>query len=248
MNVEGCADPASCPVPSPADVDLGQLTSIVLPAGTPLRRGHRTRYRADLPVPPVEVLPEPEAMSRFAPIVGTGHLYAARRETAALLESVLHELVPAAPRVYWRRLTGWSLSHVTLLRPVRLIDLRDEALAELGIGRRELVATDPGHYPCTRNLASVLHGRLVGGQLTEGMLWHSRQAELHAEQGVRPLLADLLVGEQAEVAVLWPAGDAQILSHTAGPWPLDEGRGYELVRDVATLLGAPPPLTGPPSP
>lgn len=247
MSVDGCADPASCPVPSPDDIDLRRLTSVVLPAGTPLRRGHRARYRPDVPVPPVDALPPPEAMSRFAPIVGTGHLYVARRETAALLEGVLHELVPGGPRIYWRRLAGWALSHVTLVRPVRLIDLRDPALARLGLDRGQLVATGPGHYPCTRQVAAALCHRHVGGRSTEGLLWHSRQAELHAEQGVRPLLADLLAGEQAEVAVLWPAHGGRLLQRDAGPWPLDDGRGLELVRDVATLLGAPPPLTGPSS-
>lgn len=245
MTASGCGDPSGCPVPDPDEVDLRRLTSVVLPAGTPLRRGHRRRYEPDVPVPAGDAVPAPPLMGRFAPVVGASHAYVARREVAALLESVLHEVVPGIPRIRWRRLDGWALSHVTLRADARLIDLRDGALAALGLERRQLVATDPSHYPCTRRWAERLCGRHVGGKPTLGLLWHSRQAELHADQGVRPLLADVLVGEQAEVAVLWPPSRLPLLAAEEGPWPLAVGRGFELMRDVATLLGAPPPLDGP---
>jgi hypothetical protein len=219
---------------------------VVLAAGTALRRGHKRRYPADAPVPGIDVMPVPTQMTRFAPVTGAPHAYVARREVAALLETVLHDAVPGEPRIRWHQLTHWSISHVTLLRDVRLVDLRDPALATLGLERRQLVATDPGHYPCTRRWAEHLHGRGIGGRATQGLIWHSRQAELHAEHGVRPLLADVLVGEQAEVAVLWPSTDGPpLLELHDGPWHLDVGRGFELMRDVANLLGAPPPLDGP---
>jgi hypothetical protein len=245
VTAPGCADPASCPVPDPDHVDLRRLTSTVLPAGTPLRRGHKSRYAADQPVPATRSLPEPTAVSRFAPVPGAAHAYVARREIAALLESALHDLVPDNPRIRWPQLASWSVSHVRLRTATRLIDLRDVALGALGLDRHQLVATDPGHYPCTRVWGERLHGRHVGGRPTHGLIWHSRQAEIHARQGVRPLVADVLVGEQAEVAVLWSSGGRPPLQHVAGPWELGRGHGLELVRDVANLLGAPPPLTGP---
>lgn len=245
MTAPGCADPGGCPVPDPDAVDLRHLTSTVLTAGTPLRRGHKSRYPADKPVPNTGTVPPPTDMTRFAPVAGAAHAYVARREIAALLESALHDVVPGAPRIRWPQLAHWSVAHVTLRTDVRLIDLRDPSLAALGIDRAQLVATDPGHYPCTRAWAERLHGRHIGGRATNGLLWHSRQAELHADQGVRPLLADILTGEQAEVAVLWCSETGTMLELAKGPWPLDDGRGLELVRDVATLLGAPPPLTGP---
>lgn len=74
---------------------------------------------------------------------------------------------------------------------------------------------------------------------------NSRQADIHATQGVRPLLADVLVGEQAEVAVLWPAPGQDLLTGEGTTMPLASGRGLALVQDLATLLGAPPPLHGP---
>jgi hypothetical protein len=245
VSVPGCADPGGCPVPDPDDVDLRRLPSVVLPAGTPLRRGHRSGYRAEDPVPATTELPSPTEMSRFAPVLGQPHAYVGRREIAALLESVLHSVVPDTPRIHWPQLRLWSLSHVTLRRDLRLIDLRDPALARLGLTRGQLVATDPGHYPCTRTWAARLHGRHIGGKATFGLLWHSRQAEVHAEQGVRPLMADVLAGEQAEVAVLWPASGQRLLVPDGGPWELSTGHGLELVRDLANLLGAPPPLSGP---
>lgn len=248
MSAEGCGDPDVCPVPDPADVDLRRLSSVTLPARTPLRRGHKSRYHAQDPVPARTELPSPTLMSRFAPVRGQAHVYVARREIAALLESALHSLVPDSPRIHWPQLDHWSLSHVALGREVRLIDLRDPALAALGLERNQLVATDPAHYPCTRRWAERLAGRHIGGKPTVGMLWHSRQAEIHAEQGVRPLLADMLVGEQAEVAVLWPTTRQRLLVAEGAPVPLSTGRGLALVQDLATILGAPPPLNGPGKP
>jgi hypothetical protein len=245
VSAPGCADPDGCPVPDPVEVDLRRLSSVVVPAGTPLRRGHKSRHRAEDPVPAIAELPAPHLMTRFAPVPGQPHAYVARREIGALLESALHGVVPDAPRISWPQLGHWSLSHVVLRRDVRLIDLRDPALAALGLTRAELVATDPGHYPCARRWAMRLHGRHIGGKATVGLLWHSRQAEVHAVQGVRPLMADVLVGEQAEVAVLWPAAGQRLLATHGGPGPLSSGHGLELVRDLANLLGAPPPLTGP---
>lgn len=245
MTAPGCGDPAGCPVPAPDGFDLRRLSSVVLPERTPLRRGHKRRYAGDQLFPASSELPGPAGMTRFAPVPGVAHAYVARREVAALLESVLHDAVPGVPRIRWPQLAHWSLSHVTLRRDTRLIDLRDRALGTLGLERDQLLATDPAHYPCTRAWADRLHGRHIGGRPTSGVIWHSRQAELHADQGVRPILADVLVGEQAEVAVLWSAGGRSPLVLEAGPWDLDDGRGHELIRDVANLLGAPPLLTGP---
>ena len=164
---------------------------------------------------------------------------------AALLESALHSLVPDSPRIQWPQLVHWSLSRVTLGHDVRLIDLRDPVLAVLGVERSQLVATDPAHYPCTRRWAERLVGWHVGGKPTVGLLWNSRQAEIHAAQGVRPLLADVLVGEQAEVALLWPTARQRLLVADGNPMPLSAGQGLALVQDLANLLGAPPPLHGP---
>lgn len=44
MTAPACGDRDNCPVPNPDDVDLRRLASVVLPAGPPLRRGHKLRY------------------------------------------------------------------------------------------------------------------------------------------------------------------------------------------------------------
>lgn len=164
MTAPGCADPTECPVPDPDTVDLRHLTSVVLASGTPLRRGHKRRYAADQLVAPVDELTPPTAMSRFAPVVGVAHVHVARREIAALLASALHDVALGHPRIRWPQLGQWALSQVTLRADTRPIDLRDAALALLGLTRENLVAADPGHYPCTRAWADRLHGRHVGGR------------------------------------------------------------------------------------
>lgn len=58
------------------------------------------------------------------------------------------------------------------------MDLRDAELDRLGLERTSLVATTAEHYPCTRRVAASLHGTSVGGVLPQGLVWHSRQAEL----------------------------------------------------------------------
>lgn len=239
MTAPGCIAPASCPVPDPDPQVLARVSTHLFPAGTELRRGHRTEYAAVTPVAAVHELPLASRMSRFAPILGSAHAYVARREIAALLESVFHELVPTSPRVNWARAEAFSLTHVRLRHAVRLIDLRDPQLERLGIGRSQLVASGPGHYPCTRVWAEALRGRGVGGHTTHGLIWHSRQAELHAAGHGTRLFRDVLVGEQAEVAVIWPDPEGDLLAPAGGPGSLSTGAGAALAEEVAALLGAP---------
>lgn len=87
----------------------------------------------------------------------------------------------------------WAEAEVSLTTQVRLIDLRDPALARLGLDRDALVATSGAHYPYTRRFAEHLHGRVIGGHVTHGVVWHSRQADLHTRAMTgRPAVRDLL--------------------------------------------------------
>ena len=45
--------------------------------------------------------------------------------------------------------------------------------------------------------------------------------------------------------MLWPAPGTDSLAGEGTTMPLASGRGLSLVHDLATLLGAPPPLNGP---
>ncbi len=167
------------------------------------------------------------------------HVYVAETTFAALLESALHDASPPDPRVRAATLGHWVESEVELATDIRLIDLRDPELNRLGIERRELVATGAVHYPCTRAWARRLHGRAVGGHPTHGLVWQSRQTELHARAlDARPALRDLVALHPAEVAVLWspPAPGTVLINRAGGLGPLAAGKGYEYVSNLTAEL------------
>ncbi len=198
-----------------------------------LRRGHH-RDHPD----PTELNPG-VGDTRFAPLDDTRHVYVARTTFAALLESAFHDAAPPEPRLPQVVLSRWDEAEVRLLAGLRLVDLRDQALDRLGLTREELTATTAAHYPCTRRWARRLHDRHVGGHPTYGLVWHSRQLELHARAAARrPALTELLDEHPAEVAVLWsPPAPEPLLAHTGGGLgPLDRGEGRAYVDDVAALL------------
>lgn len=230
-----CARP-DCPVADPTPGRLRTVRSVVWPAGTPLRRGHALANPD-----PSELVPG-VGDTRFAPLPGTGHVYVAATSVAALLESVLHDVGPPVPRIAAARLTRFTESAVVLTADVRLVDLRDGELQRLGVGRGELVATTPAHYPCTRRWAMALHGRAVGGHPTVGMVWNSRQVELQtAALTDRPAVRELMASAPSDVAVLWsPPGPPHPLgARPGGLGPLDHGDGQDFILDLAAALGVP---------
>ena len=97
-----------------------------------------------------------------------------------LLESVLHDVHhDAADRVVYEAIARtWGLENVRLPRALALLDLRDDALVRLGLERGQLVSAAAAHYPCTREWAVWLHGQSVRGVAPDGIVWHSRRAEL----------------------------------------------------------------------
>ena len=90
MSVGRCGDP-DCPIPEPTPQVLRRLTTVVVPAGRVLRRGHTVDH-AD----PATLVPG-HGDTRFAPLDGVTHAYLATTSFAALLESALHEAAPPAP-------------------------------------------------------------------------------------------------------------------------------------------------------
>lgn len=203
-------------------------------AGVVLRRGHQGAH------PDPTVLVPELGDTRFAPIAGVAHTYLATTTFAALLESALHEATPPEPRIYGAQVRRWAESAVALSEPVRLVDLRDPELDRLGLTREQLVATEPSHYPCTRVWAHALHGRAVGGRRTQGVIWNSRQRELHAlAMSERPALQDLITEVPAEVLVIWspPASDRPLVAADGGLGNLAAGPGWDYLMDLAALLG-----------
>lgn len=224
-----------CPVPATRPAGL---RTVVLPAGTRLRHGYR-RSHPD----PTGLVPG-RGDTRFAPLVDdvgdlVSHVHLAQTTFAALLESVLHDAAPPSPRVRRATLARWAEAEVALTCDVRLFDLRDTELERHGIARAQLVSTDAIHYRCTRAWAGPLRGRSVGGHQTHGLIWQSRQRELHAAAlDDRPALRDLVSLHPADVAVVWspPAPDT-LLDRGEGLGPLHTGAGLRYLLDLTSELG-----------
>jgi hypothetical protein len=174
--------------------------------------------------------------SRFAPfedelgpLVPT--LYAGEDETVALLESVFHEVGMVGERiVYERELRERGLAYLSTPRRLVLLDLRDAELARLGVRRDQLVSTDAAHYPCTREWAQWLHALAPGGTRADGIVWHSRKAELVPHSPPREavlVFGDRLPASRGDFALVGP-----------GVRNLVEGPGRLLVDQIAEDLGA----------
>ncbi len=225
---------ARCPVAEPDPERLRRVRTVVEPAGTVLFRGVRRRHAADALVPGA-------GDTRFAPLPDTRHAYVSASRTAALLESALHEISGTDPTIYLAQLAEWSLAAVTLTTGLRLFDLRDHELRRLGVARHQLVDTDPAHYQCTRRWAAALQHRRVGGHVVAGILWHSRQADLHTRSRSGGLAGDVLAHRTVEVAVVWsPPAPSRPFKRSGGRVPLlRDGVPVRLVQELAVLLGAP---------
>ncbi len=243
MTAPDCGDPTRCPVPDPVGhPNLNRLRTVAWGAGTVLHRGHRRTRAATALTPGL-------GDTRFAPLAGIAHAYVSSRLTVALLESVLHHLSGPDPTIYLAELTSWVASQVATRHRLRLIDLRDPALADLGLSREQLADTDPAHYPCTRQWADHLHGRRIGGHPTHGFVWHSRQADLHrrsqptTETGAPlTLVGDLLHHDAVEVAVIHaPEAPTDALSAVGTPVAMVDpsGRPARIIVELSALLGAP---------
>lgn len=219
-----CPDPDNCPVPETID----GIELVVMAEGRYLYRVYDSTWGYDEFNPGF-------GDARFSPfdaVDGSGRvpaMYLANSETAAMLESVFHELHQDASRsIYARDLRRHLLAHLRIPFSAVLIDLRDAALTRYGLARDQLVSTTAEHYPCTRRLGRTLldtHAPTV-----RGLIWHSRQTEL----------ADL---PPAEVVVLFGGGrypDGRGAWHRVGPGSrnLYEGPGRLLVDEVAELLDA----------
>lgn len=221
-----CPQPGTCPVPPGIEeLDLGVR---VLRAGTEVHRCYDV-------VRGYDTGNAGYGDTRFQPFdaqdgTRVPTLYVAETEAAALLETVFHTVHHDADRhVYQSSLLRRALVRLSAPLDLQLVDLRDEELRRLGVPRGGLVATSAEHYPCTRRVAAALHGRAVGGVLPQGLLWHSRQAEL-AE------------GPAAEVGVVFgdraPVGEGAWSLSRPGVRTLFDGAGRELVERVAEELGA----------
>lgn len=221
-----CPDPAGCPV-----VDaLPRLRTTSLRAGTTWYRVYNAAWGYDEHNPGY-------GDARFSPIDDPANsdrlpsMYLAATPAAALLETVFHDVHHDSGRiVYECNLRGMLLAHVRAPAVARLADLRDPELTRLGLRREQVVSSDTEHYPCTRRLAISALGRARRGRSIQGLIWHSRQAELAGHDPV-------------EVMVLY---GGPRYSSTRGSWQLFgpgasslfDGPGRLLVDEIAESLSA----------
>ncbi len=206
---------ADCPVVRAEAIDRRQLRITTLPGGSTRYRVSRTEHAGSV------FTPEGHGDGRFSPLDGRTHTYVAEQRSAALLESALHEAHGPNPRIYAAQLARFSLSRIRFSAPLRLIDLRDPALSDIGLNRTQLTSSGPRHYPCTRAVAQ----RLAGTKGADGLMWTSRQGSMHAERNRDGLAAEVLRHESLDVAVVYrpdhrgrtSVHDSEALADETGP-------------------------------
>ena len=175
-----CGRP-DCPVVALTPHLLNAIRPVVLPAGTRWWRG--TTY------PAADLVPG-AGDTRFAPLANTAHAYFGGTKTVALLESALHDAAGTQPIIYLSQMRSWAVHELELTQPLRLADLRNPELERMSLTRSQLVNTTAAHYTCTRRWAAELQGGVHG---LDGIIWHSRQADLYAQIHPHSLLADVVV-------------------------------------------------------
>jgi len=182
-----------CPIVGPGDIDRRALRVTTLPAGT-------ERFRATKLVHgETTFAPEGVGSGRFSPLVAREHAYVAEQRSAALLESVFHEAAGPNPRIYRAQLARYAMLRVRFADELRLLDVRDPALAALGLERGQLTGADALHYRCTQRVAE----RLAGTKSAHGLVWTSRQGVMHAARNPDGLASEVLRHQNLDVAVVF---------------------------------------------
>ncbi|WP_431241017.1 RES domain-containing protein (plasmid) [Mycolicibacterium aichiense] len=219
-----CPDPHGCPVVATPP----RLRSTALAEGSAWYRVYDATWGYDEHNPGY-------GDTRFSPLDNPGSgdrlpsTYLAATPTAALLETVFHDVHQHSGRIiYERDLRGKLLAHVRVPTPAVLADLRDAELKRLDIPREALVSTSAEHYPCTRRLAITALSR--SRRRLHGVIWHSRQAEL---AGHRPAEVVILFGEPR-----YPTARGFWTLFGPGASPLYDGPGRLLVDEIAESLDA----------
>jgi hypothetical protein len=221
-----CPDPEHCPVVR----TLPRLRTVAMPKDAEWYRVYDATWGYDEHNPGY-------GDTRFSPIddpLGGERLpsmYLAATPTAALLETVFHDVDETSARmIYERQLRGKLLAHVRAPTDAIVADLRNPELARLGLPRSAIVATSAEHYPCTRALAVGVLRQPHGTRVVHGLLWHSRQAELAGDD---PVEVAVLYGRPRYTSA---RGSWQLFG--PGAFSLYDGPGRLIVEEIAENLGA----------
>ena len=215
-----------CPIVRPHDIDRRSLRIVSWAERTELWRVVNQRYES------AAFTPAGRGNGRFSPLHDRGHTYVAEQRSAALLESALHEAAGPDPKIYLATLETLRLDRLRFTKSLRLIDLRDDALAGLGLERSQLTGSTAHHYRCTR----VVAAHLAGAKGAHGLLWTSRQGSLHAERNADGLAAEVLRHESLDVAVVYtPDFPGRVRAIETQPL-VEDGRPTRFVVELANLL------------
>lgn len=137
--------------------------------------------------------------------------------------------VAIAANVYEADLVGKLLAYLRVPETAVVGDLRDDELRRLGIAREQIASCSAEHYPCTRRLATQAMSTTHGGLDIQGLIWHSRQAELAGAPAAEVLV---LFGSRYDPRLgSWELVEPAIRS-------LYDGPGRLLVDDIADGLDA----------
>lgn len=159
----------------------------------------------------------------------------AEQRSAALLESALHEASGPDPRIYLSSLASYEILHIQFDATIRLIDLRDPALDNLGIDRAQISNAAPQHYRCTQAVAA----QLVDSKGTCGFVWTSRQGTMHAQRNSDGLASEVLRHTALDAAIVY-SPDYQGMTTVLQRWPLVvDSQPIRFVRELANLLRIP---------
>lgn len=220
-----CPHPAGCGVAA----TLPLLETVPLKQGRPLYRVYDGTWGYD-------EFNRGWGDTRFAPVddpvTGTRlpNMYLAESRTAVLLETVFHDVHELGSMiVYDAHLHEKLLAHVEVPADATLGDLRDPQLARLGLARSAVVSSPAEHYPCTRRLAVAALAQSHDPPL-QGLIWHSRQAELI---GRPPEEVIVLFGDHR-----YPSERGIWKRFGPGSQNLYEGPGRLLVDQIADELRA----------
>jgi hypothetical protein len=187
------------------------------------KRGQRFIRCHDSSFGASEFNPRRDISMRFRPFTSRGRtvptIYGSETIAGALSETLLHLVPTTGPdrRLRQSGLLAHVISTLAPRRDLQLVDLRDEALDELGLTRMALVESPAGAYPETAAWASALFHCPAE---PDGLAWNSRQEP------------------QTVAFVLFARGrvDRRDLEVVNPPEPLAVGRGLDRVHDIAERL------------
>ena len=147
-----------------------------------------------------------DALGKWVPT-----LYAADCVDGALSETTFYNVV-AGDVIARSRLQGRCLTRIELARDIVVADLSGHGLRRLGLTRAQLLDVGAPHYGQTARWAEAIHR---SRDSLHGMVWVSRQFDT--------AMALMAFGDRLHERDF----------RCGLSLPLDGGRGYRLVRDVA---------------